>query len=118
MAGKGDGAKAADDRGGVDEDAAFESDLNGGGKAQGEQTTETREIRLRGSFQKFGAMAVVVPEKVDDEKSGDVGSRDAGSDAGAGNAHCWRAKFAVDEDVVADQVDDVGGDQGEGNGAD
>ena len=63
-------------------------------------------------------MAGVVPEEIDDEDESEIGAGDAGGDAGAGDAVGAEAELAEDEDVVAEEVDEVGGDECEGDGAD
>ena len=112
-----DGAEARDQRSGEGEDAYFGGELAGGGNAESEKMADAAEVDVDWSVAKFGVMAVVVPEEIADEKDGEVGARDGGGDAGASDAESGSAEFAVDEDPVADEVDDVGGDESEGNGA-
>src|ERR1700693_962986 len=62
-------------------------------------------------------MAMVVPKKVGGEKSGEVGARDGGGNAGAGDAEGRESKLAEDKGVIANEVDEIGGDQGESDRA-
>ena len=63
-------------------------------------------------------MARVVPQEINDEDQREVTAGDAGGNAGAGDAIGGNAKFAEDQKVIAEEVDQVRGDEGEGDGAD
>jgi len=117
VAGEGNGAETADERGDHGEDADFGGELQGSGQAEGNEPADALDIDFDRSFQEVGAMAMVVPEQVADENKGEVGARDSGGPTGAGDTKGRHAEFAEDEDVVAEEVDEIGGDEGEGNGA-
>ena len=86
MAGERDGAEAGDERGDEGEDGDFGGHLKGGGKTESDEATDALEIGIGGSFEEIGAMAVVVPEKIGDEEKAEIGSRECGGQAGAGDA--------------------------------
>ena len=75
------------------------------------------EIGLQGSVEEFGFVATVVPEKINDQDESEVAAGDAGGDAGAGDTVGGEAEFAEDEDVVAGEIDEIGGDERESDGA-
>ncbi len=116
MAGERDGAEAGDERRDEGEDGDFGGHLQRGGKTKSEEATDALEIGISGSFEEIGAMAVVVPEKIGDEEKAEISSRECGGQTGAGDAEGRESKFAVDEDVVAKKIDEIGGDQSEGDG--
>ena len=64
-----------------------------------------------------GVVASVIAEKKNDEDRGQVGAGDGGGDAGADYAEHREARMAEHEKVVADGIDEVGGDECEGYGA-
>ncbi len=92
--------------------------MKGSGVTESEQAANARKVDVDWSFQQVGAMAVVVPQEIDDEHGGHVQARECSGPPGADGAHGGRAPFAVDEHPVADGVDDVGGDEREGHDAD
>ena len=118
MAGLGDGPEACDQGGGKGEDADFGGELTSGGNAECEKMTNAAKVDVDGSVEKIGVMAAVVPEEVAEEKSREISAGDCGGDTGAGNAQGRQTELAVDEDPIAGEVDDVGGDEGESDGAD
>jgi len=63
-------------------------------------------------------VARVVPEEEDDNNSSEIGARDGGGDAGADHAEHGETPVAEDEKIVAEEVDQIGGDEREGDGAD
>ena len=97
--------------------ADFRSELHGGGNAESDELADAIEIGLDRSFEEFGFVATIVPEEINDQDESEVAAGDAGGDAGAGDAVSGEAEFAVDEDVVAEEIDEVGGDEGESDGA-
>jgi len=117
VAGERNGSKARDERGDEGEDADLSGELQRGGQAEGNEAADALDIDLNGSFQKVGAVAMVIPEEIADENESKVGAGNGRGPAGAGDAEGGEAELAKDEDVVAEEVDEVGGDQGEGDGA-
>ena len=118
VAGQRNGAESGDERGDHGEDADFGGELQGGWQAEGNEAADALDIDFDGSLKEVGAMAMVVPEQVADENEGQVGARDCSGPAGAGYAEGGHTEFAEDENVVAAEIDEIGGDQGEGDGAD
>ena len=117
MAGLGNGAETGDERSDQSEDTDFGGELNRGRKTESDELADTVEVRVNGSFEELGFVAGVVPEEIDNEDEREIGARDAGGDAGTGDAEGRAAELAVDEDIVADEVDEIGGDESEGDGA-
>ena len=117
VAGEGNGAKTGDQGGDGGEDGDFGGHLHSGGKAECDEPTDAREIRARRCSTHFGVVARVVPEKKNDQDGGQVGARDGGGDAGADYAEHGKTPVAEDEEIVAEDVDEIGGDEGEGDGA-
>ena len=62
-------------------------------------------------------MAAVVPEQVADKGESEVSARDRSGPTRAGDAECGKTKLAKDEDVIAQEIDEIGGEQSEGDGA-
>jgi hypothetical protein len=118
MGGESDGTESRDERSDESEDADFGGQLKRGRKAKSDEAANTLKVGLNRSFEEFGLVARVVPEQVDDEDESEVGAGDRGGDAGTSNAEGGEAEFAEDEDVIAKDVDEVGGDESEGDGAD
>ena len=116
VAGERDGSEARDERSDEGEDADFGGELQRRRQAKGNEATDALDIDFDGSFQQVGAVAMVVPEKIADENEGEVGAGDGRGPAGAGNAKGGEAELAKDEDVIAEEVDEVGGDQCERDG--
>ena len=117
MTGLGNGAETGDERSDQSEDADFGGKLNRGGKTESDELADAVEVGVHGSFEEFGFVAGVVPEEIEDEDQREIGARDAGGDAGTGDAEGRASELAVDEDVVANEVDKIGGDESEGDGA-
>ena len=113
----GHGAESSDEGSDQGEDADFGGDLNCRGKAEGDELADTREIGLEGSVEELRFVAGVVPEEIEDEDQGQIAAGDARGDARASDAVSVETELAEDEDVVADEVDDIGSDEGEGDGA-
>src|SRR5208337_1228862 len=111
------GCQPCDERGDEGENTDFGGELQCCGQAEGNEAADALDIDFNGSFQKVGAVAVVVPEKIADQNEGEVGARDGRGPAGAGHTKRGEAELAKDEDVIASEVDKVGSDQGEGDGA-
>ena len=66
----------------------------------------------------MGLVSRVVPEKKNDEDRGEVSAGDGGGNAGAYDTERGKAPMAEDEEIVADGIDEIGGDEREGDGAD
>jgi hypothetical protein len=62
-------------------------------------------------------VARVVPEKVGDENESEIRAGDTGGDAGAGDSISGEAEFAKDEDVIANDIDQIRSEESEGDGA-
>ena len=105
VAGEGNGAKTRDQGGDGGEDGDFGGHLHSGGKAEGDEPTDAREIRARRCSTHFGVVARVVPEKKNDQDGGQVGARDGGGDAGADYAEHGKTPVAEDEEIVAEDID-------------
>ena len=60
----------------------------------------------------------VVPEKKNNEDGGEVGAGDDRGDAGADDTEHGKAEVAEDKDVIAEEIDEIGSDEGEGDGTD
>ena len=100
------------------EDADFHSDLDGSGKAESKEMANAFEIDLDRSFEEIGVVATIVPEEIDDQNQNHVETRDGSGPAGAFHSHLGEAELAVDECVVEEEIDEIGGDEGECDGAD
>lgn len=118
VAGLSDGTETRDESGDKSENSDFSGDLNGSGKTESDELTDAGEVGRKGSVAEFRFVVSVVPEKVDDKDGSEISAGDAGGDAGTGDAVGVEAQFAEDQDVVAEEVDEVGSDKGEGDGAD
>ena len=116
MTGLSDGAETRDQGGDDGKDGNLSGLLKRGGKAESDELADAGEVGLNRRFEEFGFVAHVVPEKVDDEDESEIAAGDAGGDAGTGNPVGVETEFAVDEDVIADEVDEIGGDERESNG--
>jgi len=117
VAGLCDGAQARDESCNQSEDSNFRGELESRGEAKSDEFSNACEIGLHGSFEKFGFVARVIPEKIRDKNESEISAGDAGGDAGAGDAISRKAEFAKDENVVSSKIDEVGADEGEGDGA-
>ena len=113
----GDGAKTRDESGDKTEDGDFGGELERGGKTKSDEFADAGEVRVKGGAEEFGFVVGVVPEKVDSEDEREIRAGDASSDAGAGHAESGEAEFAENEDVIAGDVDQISGDESEGDGA-
>jgi len=122
VAGEREGAHGADEEGDEGEDGDLDEDLAAGG---GSEECEPGEA---GAFDvtEHGAEAVVVlaldvPHGGGD-KEREIGAGDGGGEAGAGDAEGWDVDWspgvAVDEEPVADDVAEVGSDEGDRDRAD
>ncbi len=118
VAGKRDGAETGDQRGNGCEDGDFGGHLHGSGKTQGNKAADAIEVGAKRGFAHVGLVSRVVPEKKNDEDRGEVGARDGGGDAGADDTEHGKSPVAEDEEIVAEEIDEVGGDEREGDGAD
>ena len=117
MAGLCDRSEASDERGNQREDGDFGSLLEGSGNTEGNELADAAEIGLKRCVEEFGFVAAIVPQEINDKDKREVAAGDASGDAGTGDAVSVEAKLAEDEDVVTEEIDDVGGDQSEGDGA-
>ena len=63
-------------------------------------------------------IARVVPEKKNDEDRGEVNAGDGGGDAGTDYTEHGEAPVAEDQEIVAKEVDEIGGDEGKRDGTD
>jgi len=66
----------------------------------------------------IGVSAGVAPEEKKDEDRGEVGAGNGGGDAGADYAEHWEATVPEDEEIVSEEIDEIGRDEGEGYRAD
>src|SRR5277367_1908732 len=71
---------------------------------------------LDGRLQQASAVAVVVPEDIADQGGGEVDTGPGSGPPRTDRAPGAKAQLAVDEDQVAAGVDEVGSDEGEGDG--
>ena len=117
VAGLNDGAETRDERGYQSENGDFRSLLNGCGDTESDEFADAIEIGLQGCVEEFGFVAAVVPKQINDQDESEVAAGNAGGDAGAGDTVSWEAQFAVDEDPVAREIDEIGGDERESDGA-
>ncbi len=118
MAGQGNSAETRDERGDGGEDADFGGELDAGGETEADEAADACEIRSEFHFAQAGMIVRIVPEEIKDEDGGQIGAGDDGGDAGADDTELWKAEVAEDEGVVAEEVDDVRGDESERDGAD
>ena len=122
VAGEREAAHGADEEGDEAEDGDLDEDLAAGGGAEEGEAAEAGGFEVA----QHAAEAVVVPAldapEGDDEEEGEVAARDGGGQAGAGDAERGDVDgapgVAEDEEPVADDVDEVRGDEREGDGAD
>ncbi len=122
MTGEGEAAHGADEEGDKTEDGDFDEDLAAGGG------TEECEAADAGGFEvvPHAAEAVAVtafdPPERDDHEESQVAAGDGGGETCAGDAEGgdvdWAPGVAEDEEPVADGVDEVRGDERDGDGAD
>jgi len=92
--------------------------LHGGGKAESDEAEDAREVGAQCDVAQVNVVACVVPEKKNDENCGEIGARDGGGDARANDAEHGETPVAEDEEIVSEEIDEIGGDEGEGYGAD
>ena len=64
---------------------------------------DATEIGLKRRVEKFGFVAAIVPEEINDKDKREVAAGDAGGDAGTGDAVSVETELAEDEDVVAER---------------
>src|SRR5712691_10251997 len=117
VAGKRDGSQAPDERSDQREDANLQRDLHGCGKAQGDEATDALQFRLNWRAQQLCAVLLVVPEQIANEDCCKIDACPGRRPTGTDRSHRGCAEFAVDQNPVADGVDDVRSHQGEGDGA-
>ena len=92
--------------------------MHGCGEAESNEPADAGEIGTERGLPHVGVIAHVVPEKKNDEDRGEVGAGDGSGNAGADDAEHGKSAVAKDEEIVAEGVDEIGGDEGEGDGAD
>ena len=118
VAGEWNRAEPRDERGDGGENADFGGELDAGGETEADEAADACEIRSEFHFAQAGMIVRIVPEEIKDEDGGQIGAGDDGGDAGADDAQLWKAEVAEDEGVVAEEVDDVRGDESERDWAD
>jgi len=64
---------------------------------------------------KTGVIAGIEPEKKRDQDSSEIGARDGRGNAGADHAERREAPMAENEKIVAEEIDDVGGNERDGD---
>jgi len=97
VAGLRDGAETRDESCDRSEDRDFGGELESGREAENDELADAGEIRLDGRFEQVSFVMRVVPEKVDHEDKGEIGTGDAGRDARTGDAEGREAKIAEDK---------------------
>jgi hypothetical protein len=115
---EGNSAQSSDEGSDGGKDSDFGGELEGCGKSQSDELTDTLEIGLNGSIEEPGFVARVVIEKIADKDYGEIGPGDGSGPAGASDAENGETKFSEDEYIVAEKIDEVGCDEGEGDGSD
>ena len=118
MSGLGHGAEARNQESYEREDADLGGLLKGGGKAEDDELADPIQVGLHGSLEQFGFVARVVPQEINNENQREVAAGDAGGDAGAGDAVCGNTESAKDQKVIAKEVDEVCGNEREGDRTD
>ena len=118
VTGERDGAEAGDQGGDGGEDGDLGGHLHSGGEAESDEAPDARQIGEKRGLTQVSVVAGVVPEKKNDEDRGEVGAGDRRCDAGADNAEHGESPVAEDQEIVAEGIDEIGGDEGEGDGAD
>ena len=122
MAGERERAHGSDEEGDGGEDGDLNEDLGSGGGSEESEAGEAGALDVA----EHGAEAVVVlaldsPDSCGDEE-GEIGAGDGGGEARAGDSESgdmnWSPTVAVDEEPVADDIAEVRGDEGYGDGAD
>ena len=106
------------------EDGNFDEDLRAGGGAEAEELAKMLELDAAGGLEQAVAVAAVGLQDGDEQHGHEVEAGEAGGPGGAddsvgGDVQRVGAEapvVAVDEDPVADEVDEVGGDEREGDG--
>ncbi len=139
VAGEGELAEGGDERGDKGEDGDFDEDGGADGEAEEEELAEVLELEppwqpsavaggpgntARDAAEAVGVFAVEVPEGEGEDQheveAGEAGGPGGADDSVGGDVE-WVAGdvegVAVDEEPVGCGVDDVGGDEGEGDGA-
>jgi len=118
VTGLGNGAEARDESSDRGKDGDFCGELNCGREAESDELTDASEVGLNGRLEQVGLMPEIVPDEIDDEDKSEVRTRNAGGNAGTGDAVGGESPLAVDQEVVAEKVDEIRSDESEGNGAD
>ena len=130
MASERDGAEEGDGEGHDAEDGDLHHNGGAGGDAEGEQAAEERPLQTERDVEEAVAMAAVVKPngRGEDEREIDAGER--GCKAGAEDSEALPAQVqageaptvapivAVDEEPVEEEIDEIGGDEREGDGTD
>ncbi len=75
------------------------------------------KINVYRRLQEYGAVLAVVPKQINDEHERHVAAGDSGRPAGADRTHIREAPFAVNQNIVAEGIDNVRGNEGEHDGA-
>src|SRR5689334_5794790 len=82
------------------EHSTLKRELNRRGNAQRDQLPDAAQIQIHRSFEEFGAMFAVVPEKIADQDAGHIDAGNGGGPAGAYRAHGGESPLAVNEQPV------------------
>ena len=119
---EGESAHDADEEGDQAEDGDFDEDLAAGGCSEEREAAEARGFEVAGHAAETVVVAALDAPEGDDHEEGEIAARDGGREACTGDAEGGDVDgaegVAVDEEPVADYVDEVRGDQGEGDGTD
>ena len=116
VGGERDGAEARDERSDCGEDGDFGGELQGSGKSKGNELADTLKIGLNGRFEQLCFVARVVPEEIADQDRSEIGARDRSGPSRAGDTERRESEFAEDEEIVSEKIDEIGSDEGKGDG--
>jgi hypothetical protein len=122
VSGKREAAHGADEEGDQTEDGDLDEDLAAGGCSEEGETADAGGFEVaRHAAEAILVAALDAPES-DDHEEREIAAGEGGREAGSGDSEGWDVDgapgVAEDEEPVADDVDEVGGDECPGDGAD
>ncbi len=122
VSGEGKAAHGADEEGDEAEDGDFDEDLAAGGGSEEGEAADAVRFEVAGHAGEAVLVAAFDSQERDDHEECQVAAGDGGCETCSGDSEGrdvnWALGVAVDEEPVADDVDEVGGDEGPGDGAD
>ena len=122
VSGEGERAHGADEEGDEAEDGDLDEDLAACGGSEESEAADAGGFEVAGHAAEAVVVAAFDPPEGDDHEEREIAAGEGGGEAGSGDSEGWDVDgspgVAEDEEPVADYVDEVGGDECDGDGAD